>query len=160
MPRPTDSRDALMVELMLSVFRVNGALLECGDRMVAPLGLSSARWQVLGAIALAGSPLTAPQIGAAMGISRQGVQKQLGRLCADGLLAALPNPRHERSPLYQLTAAGQKAYGRAMTLNAAWVDALTHTFTRAQLATAVATLASLSGRLAGAVPAPSREPCP
>jgi DNA-binding MarR family transcriptional regulator len=144
MPTPAHGRHALMVELMLLVFRVNGALLAGGDRMVAPLGLSSARWQVLGAIALAQSPLTAPQIGAAMGISRQGVQKQLTRLCDEGLLADLPNPRHERSPQYQLTAKGQKAYARAMALNDAWVNELLGTLTKAQLTATVTTLTTLS----------------
>jgi DNA-binding MarR family transcriptional regulator len=149
MSSPTNDRHALMVELMLLVFRVNGALLAGGDRMVAPLGLSSARWQVLGAIALAQAPLTAPQIGTAMGISRQGVQKQLARLCDEGLLASQPNPRHERSPLYQLTAKGQKAYARAMALNDVWVGELLGALTKAQLTTAVATLTTLSGSLSG-----------
>ncbi|MDR1969094.1 MAG: MarR family transcriptional regulator [Burkholderiaceae bacterium] len=149
MPSPAHDRHALMVELMLLVFRINGALLAGGDRMVAPLGLSSARWQVLGAIALAQTPLTAPQIGAAMGISRQGVQKQLARLCDEALLAALPNPRHERSPQYQLTARGQKAYASAMALNDAWVGELVRPLSKAQLSATVATLNTLSTRLSG-----------
>jgi hypothetical protein len=38
--------------LILEVFRFNGRLLAAGDKLVANLGLTSARWQVLGAIAL------------------------------------------------------------------------------------------------------------
>ena len=37
-------------DLILDVFRLNGLLLTAGDRMVARLGLTSTRWQVLGAI--------------------------------------------------------------------------------------------------------------
>src|SRR5205814_345438 len=47
----------LVTELILEVFRLNGRLLAAGDRLVADLGLTSARWQVLGAIALASSPM-------------------------------------------------------------------------------------------------------
>jgi hypothetical protein len=32
-------------ELILEVFRLNGLLLEAGDRLTHPVGLSSARWQ-------------------------------------------------------------------------------------------------------------------
>ena len=39
-------------ELILSAFRANGLLLDAGDLLSAAEGLTSARWQVLGAIAL------------------------------------------------------------------------------------------------------------
>ncbi len=38
--------------LVIEVFRMNGDLLAAGDALVGDLGLTSARWQVLGAIAL------------------------------------------------------------------------------------------------------------
>jgi hypothetical protein len=55
----------------------HGELLESGDRLVKPLQLTSSRWQILGAIALADSPRSAPQLAAQMGMTRQGAQKQL-----------------------------------------------------------------------------------
>ena len=51
----TRAADALG-DLILDVFRLNGLLLTAGDRMVAHLGLTSTRWQVLGAIAFAERP--------------------------------------------------------------------------------------------------------
>lgn len=105
--------------LALAVFRLNGALLHWGDRRVATLGLSSARWQMLGALALADSPLSAPQVGAAMGVSRQGALKQLGVLQGLGLVQVDPNPAHRRSPLYCLTPHGRKCYEQA---DALWRD--------------------------------------
>ena len=89
----TSTGAAAVTQLTLTVFRLNGLLLHCGDRLVEPLGLTSARWQVLGAIALAGVPLTAPKIGEAMGVTRQGAQKQLNVLAEQGLVEARPNPR-------------------------------------------------------------------
>lgn len=119
--RTAASREGvLLTDVILAVFQVNGNLLEAGDRLVAPLGLTSARWQVIGAIALAGTPLTAPQIGAAMGITRQGVQKQLNALLSEGLIEKQTNPKHERSVLYALSKEGKKAYSEAEKLQAGW----------------------------------------
>ena len=96
----------ILTEIMLTVFRVNGRLLEKGDQLVEPLNLTSARWQVLGAVALAGKPLSAPQIAEAMGMTRQGAQKQLNVLEQFGFFERSSNPRHQRSPLYDLTELG------------------------------------------------------
>lgn len=114
----------VLTDIMLSIFRLNARLLGKGDQLVAPLNLTSARWQVIGAIALAGQPLTAPQIADAMGITRQGVQKQLNRAQGEGLIEMYANPRHERSPLYDLSKTGRKAYNEASILQAEWAKAL------------------------------------
>ena len=53
--RHTPGGEAL-TDLFLAVFRLNGRLLAAGDHLVSDLGLTSARWQVLGAIAHAPSP--------------------------------------------------------------------------------------------------------
>jgi DNA-binding MarR family transcriptional regulator len=108
-----------LTDLTLAVFRLNGVLLQWGDVLVAPLGLTSARWQVLGALALAGRPLTVPQVGEAMGVTRQGAQKQINLLLELGLVESRPNPAHRRSPLYGLTARGRQLYARAEAL---WAD--------------------------------------
>ena len=74
------SNGDLVTELILETFRLNGQLLEAGDRLTAPLGLSSARWQVLGAIEAEARPLTVAQIGRRMGLSRQAVQRLVNDL--------------------------------------------------------------------------------
>jgi len=117
---PSSPVETALIEIMVQVFRLNGRLLDVGDRLVGPAGLTSARWQVLGPVALAGRPLTAPQIAQAMGISRQGVQKQLDLLHAEGLMERRPNPAHERSPLHALTPAGEAAYAEAMRRCRLW----------------------------------------
>src|SRR5262249_1752371 len=107
-----------LTELVLLVFRVNGELLEAGDRLVRPLRLTSSRWQILGAIALADSPRSAPQLAAQMGMTRQGAQKQLDVLLDDGLAGTQANPRHARSPLYVLTRKGRSVYADTEKLQA------------------------------------------
>ena len=89
-----------ITELVLLIFRNNGQLIEWGDKFVAPFGLTSARWQMLGALALSGQPLTAPQVAKHMGVTRQGAQKQIKLLENDALLEKLPNPYHRRSPVH------------------------------------------------------------
>ena len=53
-----------------------------------------------------------PQIAEAMGVTRQGAQKQIHLLVQDGLIEARPNPGHKRSPRYVLTEAGRRVYAR------------------------------------------------
>jgi DNA-binding MarR family transcriptional regulator len=137
----------LLTEIILSIFRLNAQLLEKGDRLVKPLTLTSARWQVLGAIAIAGAPQTAPQIAAAMGITRQGVQKQLNWAIAEGLIELLANPRHERSPLHTLTENGRTAYDAAMSLQRKWARSLGKGLPLAELDIARQMLTSLENRL-------------
>src|SRR4029453_1850852 len=86
-------------ELVLSTFRANGLLLDAGDLLRAHGGLTSSRWQVLGAIVLAERPLTVPQIARRMGLTRQSVHATVDRLVRDGLLELAPNSDHPRPAL-------------------------------------------------------------
>lgn len=136
-----------LTKIMLTIFRVNASLLDYGNHMVAPLGLTSARWQIMGAIALSGQPLTCPQIADFMGVSRQGAQKQLHLALQDGLVFTLPNPGHERSPFYRLTEHGQTLYDRAMRLQDRWSRALSETLSETELSTTLHLLQTLHHRL-------------
>jgi DNA-binding MarR family transcriptional regulator len=102
------TKEERLTGVILTLFQLNGALLDWGDVFVAPEALTSARWQMLGALALAGQPLSAPQVAAAMGVTRQGAQKQLNLLSEAQLVEVRPNPQHKRSPLYQLTGGGRR----------------------------------------------------
>lgn len=113
-----------VTRLVLAVFRAHQALVGEGDRRVAGIGLNSARWKVLGAIELANEPLTAPEIGRRMGLTRQGAQKQLDQLAAEGMVRRRDNPAHLRAPLYALTTAGSRAYARASAVWTEWAATL------------------------------------
>jgi len=142
-----DTDTEAFTHLTLTVFRLNGVLLHWGDRLVEPLGLTSARWQMLGAIALADAPLTAPQVGEAMGVTRQGAQKQLNLLFEQGLVDSQPNPAHRRSPLYVLTQRGRELYQQADELWAARAAELATLIPAARARTAAKTLESMLSQL-------------
>ena len=111
-------------ELILEVFRLNGRLLEAGDALVADIALTSARWQVMGAIALSPVPLPVAHLARNMGLSRQSVQRLANEMEKDGLLMFAPNPHHERAKLVLLTPRGAGAYREAMARQSPWAAKL------------------------------------
>ena len=102
-----------LTEVVLEVFRLNGEIIAMGDALVSDVGLTSARWQVIGAIARAAAPLTVAQIARNMGLTRQAVQRIANDLEADGLIHFTPNPHHQRAKLATLTDKGRRAYAAA-----------------------------------------------
>ena len=139
--------DAVITDLVLETFRLNGRLLASGDALVADLGLTSARWQVIGAMALSPVPLSVAQIARNMGLTRQAVQRLANEMEADGLMRFAPNPHHQRAKLVLLTAAGKSAFAAAMKRQGAWASDLGAGLDPRKVAAAVATLRSVRQRL-------------
>lgn len=110
----------LFLDLVLSVFRLNGLLIAEGDNMTENLGLTSARWKVIGVIALSNSGLTVPGIARVLGQSRQAVQRLTDVMVEDGLLHYRSNPKHKRSVLVTLTEAGTQAYHQLRDVQDPW----------------------------------------
>ncbi|HET7869245.1 MAG TPA: helix-turn-helix domain-containing protein [Actinomycetota bacterium] len=138
---------AAATELILSTFRANGLLLDAGDLLSADEGLTSARWQVLGAIALAERPLTVPQIARRMGLTRQSVHATVNRLVRDGFLELGPNADHRRSPLVGMTKQGSVKYEAIDARQVAWINRLARGIPRSDIETAVRVLDELCRRL-------------
>ena len=139
-----------VTDLILRIFRANGALLAAGDRLAGPLGLTSARWQLLGAIAEQDQPLSVAQLARTMGVTRQAVQRIANELKAGGVVAFRTNPRHKRAQLVELTDHGRDLFERAMDLQRPWAVSLGHHLSPAQVAGARETLDTLLLRLEAA----------
>jgi DNA-binding MarR family transcriptional regulator len=133
--------------LILETFRLNGLLLEAGDRLVSGTGLTSSRWQVLGAIALSPLPLPVAHIARNMGLTRQAVQRLANEMARDGLVRFGPNPHHERAKLVLLTAAGERAYTTATERQVPWANALAKGLSPKDINAARATLVAFRERL-------------
>jgi DNA-binding MarR family transcriptional regulator len=134
-------------DVILATFRTNGLIVSAGDRLGAEEGLTSARWQVLGAIALEDRPMTVPQIARRMGLTRQSVHVTTKALIDAGLLELAPNADHRRSPLVAMTELGRTTYDAVDRLQTRWVNELVDGIARSDLETAARVLEELSRRL-------------
>ena len=123
MAKRTPAGEAL-TNLILEVFQLNGAMLTAGNQITQPYGLTSARWQVLGAIDLAGQALTVAQIARRMGLARQGVQRIVYDLEKLHMVVLEDNPDHKRAPLVSISKEGNRAMARVDRAQVAWVNQL------------------------------------
>jgi DNA-binding MarR family transcriptional regulator len=140
---------AALTALVLDIFRLNGALLAHGDRLVGDIGLTSARWQVMGAAALSPVPLSVAAIARNMGLTRQAVQRVANDLEEAGFVRFAPNPHHQRAKLVVLTASGTAAYRAATARQAPWANRLAAGLDQRRIRAATTTLRAISQRLDG-----------
>jgi len=116
------SKGTALTRVFLSTFRLNGALIQAGDDLVRDLGVSSAQWQVLGAIDM--GPLPVAQIARDLGRKRQGVQPTVDRLERGGFVEFQENPNHRRAKLVALTKKGRSVLDEIGARQESWVNAL------------------------------------
>jgi DNA-binding MarR family transcriptional regulator len=138
---------AAVTELILETFRLNGCLLEAGDELVRHLGLTSARWQVLGAIDASTVPLPVAHIARNMRLSRQAVQRLANEMKEDALLRFESNPHHERAKLVLMTDKGKAAFRSAMVKQRVWAERLAQGMSIESFEDAARVLRGLRGRL-------------
>ena len=113
-----------LTDLILDVFRLNSLVLTAGDRLVARLGLTSARWQILGAMVAAQRAQPVAWLARDMGANRQNVQRIINDLHKEGLVTFEANPHHRRAQLVVLTDKGKQTFDAAMRLQAPWINSL------------------------------------
>jgi DNA-binding MarR family transcriptional regulator len=144
--------------LVTEVLRLAGALTQHGDRLVADLGLSSARWSVLGMIDRAAAPQPVAWVARDMRVSRQSVQRLVNDMARDGLVALQNNPHHLRAPLVVLTVRGKHALAAAMQRQNRLIANMAATLPDAAVTQAVHTLAALRDQLEHHAPPLYGEP--
>ena len=98
--------------------------------------LSGPRRTVLVSLARSG-PQTVAQMARRRSQSRQRFQPLVDALVADGLLQAVPNPAHKKSPLIVLTARGRKMVERIHRIEGMWRSRLKLTQPARQIAQSV-----------------------
>jgi DNA-binding MarR family transcriptional regulator len=108
--------------LVLMVFRLNGLLLEAGDRMTEPVGQTSARWQVMGCVD--DKARSVAEVARIMGLARQSVQRIADLLVKDGLAVYEANPEHKRAKLLKLNAKGLKTLRTIERAQRSWANKL------------------------------------
>lgn len=135
--------------LILDLFRLNNRLLTAGDRLVARLGLTSARWQILGAIVTAERPQPVAWLARNLGANRQNVQRIINDLQKEGLVAFRANPHHRRAQLVVLTDKGRQTFDAALRLQAPWVNSLSEGLSVKDIETAHHVILALRQKLDG-----------
>jgi DNA-binding MarR family transcriptional regulator len=131
--------------LILETFRLNGRLLAAGDHLTSDLGLSSARWQVMGAIE--GAPLPVAQIARNMGLTRQAVQRVANVLADEGAVEFVDNPDHRRAKLVRLTAGGRAVLAEVGRRQVEWSNRLAAGLTGEAIEEALTVMRTLRQRL-------------
>jgi DNA-binding MarR family transcriptional regulator len=132
---------------MLELLKLSSLVLTSGDRLVAPLGLTSARWQVLGSIVSTEQPQPVAWLARNMGANRQNVQRIVNDLQADGLVAFETNPHHRRAQLVVLTDSGRQTFDAAMRLQEPWINGLSRGLSVADIEATRRVMTTLRQRL-------------
>lgn len=144
----TQSGKALS-DLVLELFRLNNRLLIAGDRLVADVGLTSARWKVLGTITASERPQPVAWLARDMGANRQNVQRIVNDLANEGLVELRTNPHHRRAPLVVLTDEGARAFEQAMRLQVPWINELSYGLPVIDVETTLRVITTVSRKLEG-----------
>ena len=135
----------LLNDITVEIFAVNGRFLRTGDAVSGKVGLTSARWQVMGL--LTNGPAPVAHLARERGLRRQAVQQTVGRLEAEGMVEVGPNPRDRRAPLVQLTARGKQALEDLDPIERRWMEGLAEPFSHEDLDATLRVLRALRGQL-------------
>ena len=135
----------LFTKLILETFRFNGLLIASGDQLAKEIDLSSALWQVLGAVGEA--PLSMAQIARNMGLSRQSVRRSANILKDKGLINFENNPDHKRAKLVVMTKKGLQILEKMKKKQVDWSNHLSEEFSSKDLEETVKMIKSLSDQL-------------
>ncbi len=132
-------------DLVLEIFKLNGSLKTAGDQLSKNLGLTSARWKVLGA--LGQGPLTVSQIARKMGLTRQNVQQLVNNLAQKELVSLKENPDHQTAKLIQLSESGRDVLDRISLKQIEWANRISSALETKELETTLKTLVVISKSL-------------
>ena len=131
-------------EIVVETFKLSGLLATEGDKLSAPLELTSARWKILGALARSDEPLTVSQIARYMGQSRQAVQSLVNVMSEDQFIDFLDNPNHKRAKLVSLSPKGKVVYEQMDAIQVPWANHCASQLDIEDLTTTLKTLRKIS----------------
>ena len=107
----SDTADGMAA--VVSVMRAEQIFLNRATAILRPLGLTFARYQVLGMMRWTG-PLTLGAVGHGLWITPATVTSAIDRLEAAGLCRRLSHPSDARATLVEITAKGRRVFDRSV----------------------------------------------
>jgi DNA-binding MarR family transcriptional regulator len=108
--------------LFAELFEASAVGRRAGEEIAGVVGQTQARWQTLWTIG--DVPLTVPQIGRRLGVTRQAIQRLVNELANEALVELVDNPDHKTSPLVSLTPEGRTVLDRINRTGDAFNEAL------------------------------------
>ena len=123
--------------------------METGNHLVRDAGLTTAWWQVLGALGYSPVPLPVAHIARNMGLARQSVQRVVDLLEKRGLVRLEQNPHHRRAKLVVLTPTGRDALAAAEAAEAPMNRLVLDRIGAERIAAAMAVMAEINEMAAG-----------
>ncbi len=143
-PEPSPESDVLATvnEVPKAFFRLSAI----ADSVFADLGVSASERGIMRDLFIEGEA-TAPEIARRKPVTRQSIQPVLDGLVAKGFVRAAENPRHKRSKLYSLTAAGIESCVQLQKRELTVIRDMLGGFAGADFAAAAEALRRLNARL-------------
>lgn len=137
----------IFTKIVLEVFRLNGALLHDGNKITQSSGLTSSRWQVMGAIEEADKSLSVSQIANRMGLSRQSVQRIVNSLKKNNMVSLKDNIKHKQARVVELTVEGKESLKQVNKIQFSWATEMSSEIKPEELTQALKTLGRLRKKL-------------
>jgi DNA-binding MarR family transcriptional regulator len=141
------SRAKTLYQLIWQTRRLFQRLRATSDELLDATGINSSQRAVLEFLH-GQPPQTVPAIARERTVSRQHIQTVVNDLLELGLVEAIDNPSHKRSPLIRITAAGEALFASIRANEQALLKEMAKRFSSQDLRVALATLESLDGYLA------------
>ncbi len=104
------------VPLVFQLFQLHHLMMRIGDRLTAPLGLTSSRWILLGTIADLDEPPGIGKLSEHAMLSPQAVSRMVTTMEGEGLVERVRANHDARAVLVRLTPAGRAAAERTHQL--------------------------------------------
>ena len=155
-PQPAGDAGQALTDLILTLFRLHGEVLEAAQALAAEGGLTAAWWQVIGGVL--DEPRTVAEVARRMGMTRQGVQRVADILVQRGLAEYRPNAAHRRAKLLACTETGYWAVRQISLAQHPWAERIGAQIGAAELRAACEVMQSLAEVLAADDPPATGAP--
>ncbi len=136
-----------LTDLIRAVFRMSANAQKTGTRLTKGLGLTNARWQMLGELHAIEERVTVSQLARHMGLTRQAVQRLADDMARDGLLEFLANPTDARAMHLVLTETGAAVYRHSLEGEWQWTNAVAADFDEAELRAAARLIEAINRKM-------------
>lgn len=110
--------------LARELFVLNNLMMRVGDRLVADLGLTASRWQLLGALETYPEPPSLTELTSDGLLTLQNVSRMVAAMEQDGLLKRFHKPRGGRAVYVRVTARGEAVRNEACSRAGRFAEAL------------------------------------